>query len=97
MTTALHRELWISWSSMLRVYAAAHGLHSNRFAVIEFGDDLIVMRVDARWVRFTRNEMETSEGKRAVFALNEDGAVMLDGKIEEMDMAAERVARELLG
>ena len=40
----LHRELWISWGSLLRSYAAAHGLNSKQFAVIEFGEDVIVVR-----------------------------------------------------
>ena len=89
-------ELWISWASLLRSYAAAHGLNSNQFAVIEFGEDEIVVRVDAKWVRFTHGEMEMSDGRRSVFALNEDGTVSLDGKMEEMDFAAERVTRELM-
>ena len=33
---------------MLRSYAAAHGLNSKQFAVIEFGEDEIVVRVDAQ-------------------------------------------------
>ncbi len=82
---------------MLRSYAAAHGLNSNRFAVIEFGEDEIVVRVDAKWARFTHVEMEASDGSKAAFALNEDGTVMLDGKMDEMDFAAERVTRELMG
>jgi hypothetical protein len=93
---ALHRELWISWASLLRAYAAAHGLNSNQFAVIEFGEDLIVVRAGAKWVRFTRDEMEESDGKRAVFALTEDGRIALDGKMDEMDFAAERITRELM-
>lgn len=40
--------------------------------------------------------MESSDGIRAVFALTEDGRVMLDGKIDEMDLAAERITRELM-
>jgi hypothetical protein len=94
---SLHRELWISWASLLRSYAAAHGLNSNRFAVIEFGEDEIVVRVDAEWVRFAHEGMESSDGSKAAFALQEDGTVMLDDKMEEMDFAAERVTRELMG
>ena len=36
-------------------------------------------------------------GAKTAFALNEDGTVMLDGKMDEMDFAAERVTRELMG
>jgi hypothetical protein len=40
--------------------------------------------------------MESSEGNKTSFALNEDGTVTLDGKMEEMDFAAVRVTRELM-
>jgi hypothetical protein len=40
--------------------------------------------------------MESSDGSRVRFSLNEDGTVTLDGKMEEMDFAAERVTRELM-
>ena len=92
----VHRELWISWASLLRSYAAAHGLNSHQFAVIEFGEDEIVVRAGGKWVRFTQVELEKSDGGRTTFALNEDGTVMLDGKMDEMDFAAERTTRELM-
>ena len=92
----LHAELWISWASLLRSYAAAHGLNSKQFAVIEFGEDEIVVRAGSRWVRMTHAEMELSDGGKAAFGLNEDGTVTLDGKMEEMDFAAERITRELM-
>jgi len=96
MDAELHRELWVSWGSLLRSYAAAHGLNSNQFAVIEFGEDVIVVRAGSKWVRFTQNGMERSEGRPESFALHEDGTVELDGRIDEMDFAAERVTRELM-
>jgi hypothetical protein len=40
--------------------------------------------------------MERSDGIRERFALREDGTVELDGRIDEMDFAAERVTRELM-
>ena len=93
---ALHRELWISWGSLLRSYAAAHGLNSHQFAVIEFGEEEIVVRAGSRWVRMTHGELEESDGSKTSFALNENGTVMLDGKMDEMDFAAERITRELM-
>ncbi len=96
MIASLHRELWISWASLLRSYAAAHGLNSRQFAVIEFGEDEIVVRAGGRWARMTHGEMELSDGGKAAFGLNEDGTVTLDGKMEEMDFAAERITRELM-
>lgn len=96
MNDLLHTELWISWASLLRSYAAAHGLNSKQFAVIEFGEDKIVVRVGSKWVGFTHGEMESSGGSKTSFALNEDGTVTLDGKMDEMDFAAERITRELM-
>lgn len=49
------------------------------------------------WVRFTYGEMESSADGKTSFALNEDGTVMLNGKMDEMDFAAERITRELMG
>ena len=97
MTPALQVELWTSWASMLRVYAAAHGLTCEHHAVVEIGADEIVLRVDTRWVRFTRDEVTTSEGETSEFALEEDGQVRIGGVMDEMDMAAEAVARRLFG
>ena len=94
--SALHSELWTSWASLLRSYAAAHGMNGTMQAVVEVGFDEIVLRVGSKWVRFTHDEMETSDGSRTAFALNEDGTVTLDGKIDEMDFAAERMTRELM-
>jgi len=81
---------------MLRVYAAAHGLTSTQHAVVEVGADEIVLRVGSQWVRFTRDQMTSSEGAPLPFSLEEDGRVRIGGVEDEMDMAAERVAREML-
>jgi hypothetical protein len=80
---------------MLRSYAGAHGLNSNKFAVVEVGAEEIVVRVGARWVRFTLDEMSTSEGAVAGFEMAEDGRVRLGEVWDEMDMAAEGVTREM--
>jgi hypothetical protein len=96
ISLALHTELWTSWASLLRSYAAAHGLNSNNFAVIEYGADEILIRFGSKWTRFTNTEMESSSGGKSVFALNEDGTVTLDGKIDEIDFAAERITREMM-
>jgi hypothetical protein len=65
-------------------------------AVVEVGVDEIVVRFGGKWIRFTHEEQEASDGSRGRFALNEDGTVTLDGKIDEMDFAAERTTRELM-
>ena len=92
----LHRELWTSWASMLRVYAAAHGMASTHHAVVEVGANEIVLRVDQRWIRFVRESMTTSEGGSVPFSIAQDGTVSIAGVVDEMDMAAEGVARTLL-
>jgi hypothetical protein len=92
----LHRELWTSWASLLRSYAAAHGLNSRHHAVVEVGADEITLRVANRWLRFTHDLIEDSDGNRSTFSLEEDGTVKLNGATEEMDLAAEQLAREMM-
>jgi hypothetical protein len=97
MTSQLHTELWTSWASLLRSYAAAHGLNAKEHAVVEVSADAIILRVGTRWLQFTHSEVISSDGSPLAFALNEDGSVTLAGApAEEMDMAAERFAREML-
>jgi hypothetical protein len=92
----LRTELWTSWASLLRSYAAAHGLNSRHHAVVEVGADEITLRVAGRWIRFTHDLAEDSEGNRSSFSLLEDGTVKLDAKTQEMDLAAEELAREMM-
>ncbi|MGH9588445.1 MAG: transcriptional regulator [Acidobacteriaceae bacterium] len=92
----IHRELWTSWASLLRSYSAAHGLNSGRQAVVETGADEIVLRVADHWIRFTHNRMEDSLGNSIPFSLDEDGRARLGDTTEEMDLAAEKLAREMM-
>ena len=92
----LHRELWTSWASLLRSYAAAHGLNSRHHAVVEVGADEITLRVASRWLRFTHDLLEDSNGNRSSFSLEEDGTVKLKEHTQEMDLAAEQLAREMM-
>ena len=93
----LHAELWTSWASLLRSYAAAHGLHASQHAVIEVSAEAITLRVGSRWLRCTHTTVETSDGPSQSFHLNENGTVTFaDTPEEEMDLAAERFAREML-
>ena len=96
MDNRLRTELWTSWASLLRSYSAAHGLNSRHHAVVEVGADEITLRVAARWLRFTDDLAEDSEGNRSAFSLLEDGTVKLDTKTQEMDLAAEELAREMM-
>ncbi len=95
MDKLLQTELWTSWASMLRVYAAAHGLSNHHHAVVEIGAEEILLRVDTRWLRFTRTTQTSSEGVTQPFTLNENGTVTLGSLTDEMDMAAEQATRGL--
>jgi hypothetical protein len=92
----LRAELWTSWASLLRSYAAAHGLNSKYHAVVEVGADEITLRVADRWLRFTHDTILDSDGNRTGFSLEEDGTVKMNGTAQEMDLAAERLAREMM-
>ena len=96
MDPRLHTELWTSWASLLRSYTAAHGMNSPHHAVVEVGPEEIILRVDTRWLRFTHIAVTDSDGHAKTFSLEEDGTAKLDGVTEEMDMAAERLAREMM-
>ena len=96
MPEALQRELWTSWASLLRSYSAAHGLNRKSQAVVEVGADEIILRVADRWTRFTHEAVEDSRGNRSAFSLEADGTVRLDNEVEEMDLAAEKLAREMM-
>jgi hypothetical protein len=96
MDPRLRTELWTSWASLLRSYAAAHGLNSRHHAVVEVGADEITLRVASRWLRFTHDAVEDNDGTKTGFSLQEDGTVKLNGITEEMDLAAERLAREMM-
>ncbi|MBW4040307.1 MAG: transcriptional regulator [Acidobacteria bacterium] len=97
MTPALQTELWTSWASLLRSYAAAHGLNSTHHAVVEVSATEITLRVNDRWLRFTPTEMQQSNAASVSFTLNENGTVTIDHQPEqEMDIAAEQFAREIL-
>ena len=49
-----------------------------------------------RWLRFTPNEVTASNHSPVAFQLNEDGTVTVGTKQQEMDLAAEQFAREIL-
>lgn len=102
VNASLHTELWTSWASLLRSYAAAHGLSATQHAVVEASAGQITFRVGSRWLKFTEDAMqygstqETGEDSRS-FSLNENGTITINGgPEEEMDLAAERLAREML-
>jgi len=97
LNKALHTELWTSWASLLRSYAAAHGLNAPQHAVVEVSADEITLRVGTHWLRFTATELQHDNASPTPFHLEENGTVRINhGSEEEMDIAAERFAREMM-
>ncbi|MGC9199627.1 MAG: transcriptional regulator [Acidobacteriaceae bacterium] len=101
MNTRLHAELWTSWASLLRSYAAAHGLNSVHHAIVEVSAEQITLRVNDRWMRFTPCEIQHIGESPVPFMLHEDGTVTFQPHHQPavsvaMDIAAEQFARQML-
>lgn len=96
----LYVELWVSLASLLRSYTAAHGLNGNRQATVELGETRIMVRRAERWLELTRSEVQVAwrreDGTSGELELTESGSLRSGAKEEEMDMAAEAWARELM-
>jgi hypothetical protein len=94
------RELWSSFVSLVRSYTAAHGLNGTRQAVLEVseghllvraGERLLTICFDGEHGRFARES-----GPATAFTIDEHGRLIIGGEAEEMDMVAERLAREIM-
>jgi hypothetical protein len=94
------RELWTSFVSLVRSYTAAHGLNGTRQAVLEVSEDALLVRAGDRLlaVRFDgeRGSFRREAGPETEFTLDEHGRLRIAGEAEEMDMVAERLAREIM-
>jgi hypothetical protein len=94
------RELWASFVSLLRSYTAAHGLNGTRQAVLEVSENSLLVRAGERLltVQFDgeRGSFARETGTLTDFTLDEHGRVIIDNKAEEMDIVAERLAREIM-
>jgi hypothetical protein len=100
------RELWSSFVSLIRSYTAAHGLNGLRQAVLEVSADHLLVRAGERLltIRFDgeRGSFVRETGPATDFTFDEHGRVTLKSgpegprKPEEMDMVAERLAREIM-
>ena len=97
---AVARELWASFVSLLRSYTAAHGLNGTRQAVLEVSDDHLLVRAAERLltVRFDgqHGSFVRETGPATEFTIDDHGRVIMEGNAEEMDMLAERLAREIM-
>jgi hypothetical protein len=97
----LWSELWVSLASLLRSYTAAHGLNGKEQAMVELGEEHIVVRAGLRSLRLDRSESEViwarEDGSRGKMNLTVAGRLQTeDGLEEELDMQAESWARELM-
>jgi hypothetical protein len=97
---ATARELWSSFVSLLRSYTAAHGLNGTRQAVLEVSEDSLLVRAGDRLLTMRFHGHQGSyareSGPATAFTLDEQGCVVIAGHAEEMDMVAERLAREIM-
>jgi hypothetical protein len=102
----LYIELWVSLASLLRSYTAAHGLNGNLQATVELGEENILVRHGDDWLSLTRKGAEVNwkkqDGTQGTLEFTEHGRLLgpnpdnAEAGEEEMDMAAERWARELM-
>lgn len=99
-TAQLYVELWVSLASLLRSYTAAHGLNGNRQATVELGEVQITVRHADAWLDLKRKGAQVlwtrDDGRSGMLELTEAGQLRSSTGEEEMDMAAEAWARELM-
>ena len=100
MGDRVYVELWVSLASLLRSYTAAHGLNGNRQATVELGENKILVRHGDDWLDLTRSGATViwlrEDGSTGTLELTEAGTLRGQASEEEMDMAAEAWARELM-
>ena len=93
-------ELWISLASLLRSYTAAHGLHDNRHATIAADEEEISVRHGEKWLRLERDlaivTWTRENGSSGRMEISDSGRLRSGASEEEMDLAAEAWARELM-
>jgi hypothetical protein len=96
----LYTELWVSLASLLRSYTAAHGLNGIRQAMVELGEEKIVVRHGDKWLELNRTGAQIGwtreDGSTGTMEFTEAGELRSGEEAEEMDMAAEGGARELM-
>ena len=97
---AVYGEFWVSLASLLRSYTAVHGLNRNRQATVELGKERIVVRHGERWLDLRRAgaivTWRREDGQSGSLEFTESGRLRSGSGEEEMDMAAEAWARELM-
>ena len=96
----LWAELWVSLASLLRSYAAVHGLSGNHQAAIEHDEERILAQHGDKWMELRRSgatvTWKREDGIWGTLELTETGRLRSSTGEEEMDLAAEGWARELM-
>lgn len=102
--SAVYVELWVSFASLLRSYTAARGLNGKRQATVELGEERILVRDGDDWLDLRQSgakvNSQREDGRAGMPEFTEAGRLRGAGTNEageeEMDMAAEAWARELM-
>jgi hypothetical protein len=96
----VYAEFWSSFISLMRSYTAAHGLNRGEQAILEVSGDAMLVRVGDRWLSFRRDgaegQWDRENGQRVRFHFDEGGRIVVHGHAEEMDVIAEKLAREVM-
>ena len=99
-TAQLYVELWVSLASLLRSYTAVHGLNGDRQATVELGEEQITVRHGEAWLDLGRSGAQViwrrEDGRSGMLELTEAGRLRGEAIEEELDMAAEAWAREIM-
>ena len=94
-------ELWVSLASLLRSYTSMHGLNGNRQATVELGEARITVRHGDKWLDLSREGTEITwrreDGREGRLELTEAGRLKTEDREEDMDLAANDWAQELMG
>jgi cell division inhibitor SulA len=100
LSEQLWGELWISLASLLRSYCAVHGLHDDRHATIQSDEEEITVRHQKKCLRLEREfaivTWTRENGNSGTMEIMGSGRLRSGASEEEMDLAAEAWARELM-
>jgi hypothetical protein len=99
-------EFWISLASLLRSYTALHGIIGKRQAAVEHDQERITASCDKNWLDLKREGATVlwrrADGQSGTMEFTQAGSLRSfeldrqEQREEEMDMTAERWARDLM-
>jgi len=106
MIEQLWAELWITLASLLRSYTALHGLIGTKQATVEHDRQRILVCCGTDWLKLERDgaviQWQRADERNGTMEFTESGRLRSGLSVdeqqdeEEMDMAAEAWARELM-